>query len=247
MRPPNRFVRWNQIVPSSQSQRRPLKAGEQVAAICFRMKRTGIQFLLVRTGSGRWTFPKGGAEPGLTRAQSAAVEAFEEAGVHGRIEEASFARYLYRKRRPRRSVREAGRRKLVVHAHLCEVWNAGSPQESKRKPKWFPVEKAKRRLRERRADEDGAELSRIIDLAVTRVERMQAKTNGVPDGLRQVKFDAFDVAGTPAALQQTALGRYIRREQTTRRDTWLDSSAPRVQRLLTGKVVPLNGKKASAT
>src|SRR5215470_13683772 len=66
---------------------------QQVAAVCFRILSTGIEFLLVRTRRNRWTFPKGGVQPGLTHAQSAAIEAYEEAGVHGRIEEATFAQY----------------------------------------------------------------------------------------------------------------------------------------------------------
>ncbi len=56
-----------------------------------------FEFLLVQTRGGRWIFPKGGVEPGLTHAQSAALEAFEEAGVHGRMEEIPFARYFRRK------------------------------------------------------------------------------------------------------------------------------------------------------
>src|ERR1700733_5655545 len=66
---------------------------QQVAAICYRTGTRGIEFLLVRTRGGRWIFPKGGVEAGLRQAQSAALEAFEEAGVHGRIEEMPFARY----------------------------------------------------------------------------------------------------------------------------------------------------------
>src|SRR5215470_13183079 len=58
-----------------------------VAAVCFRLLSTGVEFLLVRTRRGRWTFPKGGTQAGFSHAQSAALEAFEEAGVHGRIEE----------------------------------------------------------------------------------------------------------------------------------------------------------------
>src|ERR1700686_1104789 len=80
------------------SQMRRLRECEQVAAVCYRIRNGEIEFLLVRTNSGHWTFPKGGAEPGLTHAQVAALEAFEEAGVHGRIEEASFARYIHCKR-----------------------------------------------------------------------------------------------------------------------------------------------------
>ena len=74
---------------------------EQVAAVCYRLRRGTIEFLLVQTrGSKRWTFPKGSAEPGLSHAQAAAIEAFEEAGVHGRIEEASFTRYVCRRQTP---------------------------------------------------------------------------------------------------------------------------------------------------
>ena len=64
---------------------------DQVAAVCYRVRKEAIEFLLVQTrGSGRWIFPKGSAEPGLSHAQAAAIEAFEEAGVHGRIEEIPF-------------------------------------------------------------------------------------------------------------------------------------------------------------
>src|SRR5437016_9781286 len=75
---------------------RRLRGSEQVAAICYRVRNRTIEFLLVRTRGGRWIFPKGSAEPGLTRAQAAALEAFEEAGVHGRMEEATFTRYVRR-------------------------------------------------------------------------------------------------------------------------------------------------------
>src|SRR5271168_1348599 len=85
-----KFVRLSQL--------RRLRGDQQVAAVCYRVRGTAIEFLLVQTrGSGRWTFPKGSAEPGLTHAQAAALEAFEEAGVHGRMEETSFASYVRRK------------------------------------------------------------------------------------------------------------------------------------------------------
>src|SRR5580658_6607097 len=73
---------------------------QQVAAVCYRIGKRGIEFLLVQTRSGRWIFPKGGVEPGLTHAQSAALEAFEEAGVHGRMETVAFARYSRSERKP---------------------------------------------------------------------------------------------------------------------------------------------------
>lgn len=235
-------AKWN-AAQSPQTRLRVLPADEQVAAVCFRLKRSGIEFLLVRTGSGRWTFPKGCAEPGITRAQSAALEAFEEAGVHGRIEQVPFALYMYRKRRTRRSVARSSGEELVVHAHLCEVSKSGQPKEPSRSPSWFSIDKAKRKLRERRSERDGFELARVIDLAVMRVQSVQPKTNRIIDGLQKVKFDAFDVAATSKTLQRAAISRYIRREQTTSGDPWLKAPLPRTQRLLTGKVLPLPARK----
>src|SRR5713101_1377927 len=117
---------------------------EQVAAVCYRVRGTSIEFLLVRTRKGRWTFPKGGAEAGLTYAQAAALEAFEEAGVHGRIEEASFARYRRGKRaNVQANAQESATPGTVVHAYLCEVLRLGLPQEFNRDRTWFSPEKAK--------------------------------------------------------------------------------------------------------
>src|SRR5258706_6492513 len=89
-RPSARFFRLEHL--------RQLRESEQVASVCYRVRKSGIEFLLVQTHGGRWTFPKGSAEPGLTHAQAAALEAFEEAGVHGRMEEVAFTRYVRRKR-----------------------------------------------------------------------------------------------------------------------------------------------------
>jgi 8-oxo-dGTP pyrophosphatase MutT (NUDIX family) len=161
------------------SQLRKLRGCDQVAAVCYRVRPSGIEFLLVRTNSGHWTFPKGKAEPGLTHAQAAALEAFEEAGVHGRIEETSFARYVRRKRADARdftrSAPKPAEQELAVQAHLCEVSRLGPPQESNRHPTWFSVEKTKRRLQEDRSSDFAAELARVVDRAVTRIKRLRSK------------------------------------------------------------------------
>ena len=141
-----------------------------MAAVCYRVRSSGIEFLLVQTRGGRWTFPKGSAERGLTHAQAAALEAFEEAGVHGRMEEASFTRYM------RHNARDRVGAELVVKAYLCEVSRLESPQEFDRDPTWFTVEKAKRRLREQRGADYGAELARVVDRAVTRIRHLHSET-----------------------------------------------------------------------
>jgi 8-oxo-dGTP pyrophosphatase MutT (NUDIX family) len=162
------------------SQLRRMRGGEQVAAVCFRIRDNAIEFLLVQTRAGRWTFPKGSAELGLTHAQAAALEAFEEAGVHGRMEEVSFTRYV-RHKRAARSAAKSTEKELVINAHLCEVLRLGVPQESGRNPSWFSADKAKRRLREARTPEFAAEHARVVDRAVTRIQRLRRGTNAVLD------------------------------------------------------------------
>jgi len=163
---------------------RRLRGCEQVAAVCYRMRNGEIEFLLVRTRGGRWTFPKGGVESGLTHAQAAALEAFEEAGVHGRMEEASFARYVRRKR----GQTEDPAIELAVNAHLCEVLRQDPPQEFDRNPTWFSPEKAKRRLREDRGPEYGAELARVVERATMRIRRLRSAAHPAGDALQKVTF-----------------------------------------------------------
>ena len=63
----------------------------QVAAVCYRRRGPSVEFLLVNTnGGGKWTFPKGDPESYLSHGQAAEREAWEEAGVRGRIELATF-------------------------------------------------------------------------------------------------------------------------------------------------------------
>jgi 8-oxo-dGTP pyrophosphatase MutT (NUDIX family) len=176
---------------------RKLRGCEQVAAVCYRVGSNSIEFLLVRTGSGHWTFPKGSAEPGLTHAQAAALEAFEEAGVHGRMEEASFAKYVRSKRgymrESTRSAERSAEKELAIQAHLCEVLRLDPPQERNRNPTWFSAEKAKRRLREDRTPDYGAELARVVDRAVIRIQRLRSEIGTAVDGqqkdaLQKVRF-----------------------------------------------------------
>ena len=53
---------------------------DQAAAICFRKLEGRIEYLLVKTTGGRWTFPKGKVENDEEMSFSAKREAFEEQG-----------------------------------------------------------------------------------------------------------------------------------------------------------------------
>jgi 8-oxo-dGTP pyrophosphatase MutT (NUDIX family) len=189
------------------SQLRRLRGCEQVAAICYRVRGGSVEFLLVRTGSGHWTFPKGSAEPGLTHAQAAALEAFEEAGVHGRMEEASFTRYVRRKGGKARNSARSGKRssvkEIAIQAHLCEVTRLDPPQERNRNPTWFSADKAKRCLREDRTHDYGAELARVVNRALARIQRLRNETVVETDrprkgALQKVRFtDRIRIAAGP--------------------------------------------------
>ena len=172
---------------------------EQVAAVCYRIRRSDIEFLLIQTRGGRWTFPKGGIEPGLTHAQAAALEAFEEAGVHGRIEESSFTHYTRRKRGGIRGSVRPPKKEIVVNAHLCEVLRLGPPQESNRNPTWFSAQRTKRRLQEDRKPEVGAELARVVELAVARIQQLREPTPEwtQKDALQKVQFENVQLTGDP--------------------------------------------------
>jgi 8-oxo-dGTP pyrophosphatase MutT (NUDIX family) len=171
----------------------------QVAAICYRVTSRGPEFLLVRTRGRRWTFPKGGVEPGLTHAQVAALEAFEEAGVHGRMESAAFTRY-----RTSRAAQNSKQPSIITGAHLCEVLSLTSPKESKRNPTWFSADKAKRRLREDRIRGHGAELAKVIDLALLRIQRLNLPVEARVDPLRRVQLES---SAAHSAGQTFSIGR----------------------------------------
>ncbi|HZD33528.1 MAG TPA: NUDIX domain-containing protein [Candidatus Angelobacter sp.] len=136
-----------------------------VAAVCYRLKNGEPEFLLVRTRSGRWTFPKGGVDDDATHAAAAAREAYEEAGVQGQIEPEPFHWYFHSKRLRVRSQRSV----IPVQAHLCEVERLVTPKEDHREPTWFTAEKARRRLREKRTPELAQEVVEVVERALLRI------------------------------------------------------------------------------
>lgn len=138
----------------------------QVAAVCYRRNSARIEFLLVNTDSGKWTFPKGSIEPHLSHSQVAAKEALEEAGATGLIERRHFHIYLHGK-----GVFWCGPgvREFAVKAFLMQVQRAGAPEESRRNPTWFDPEGAKVALACRREVKYRNQLSAVVDRALARI------------------------------------------------------------------------------
>lgn len=140
-----------------------------VAAVCYRWQGEEPEFLLVRTRSGRWTFPKGGVDGDPSQAHAAAREAYEEAGVSGKVERKPFHWYFHCKQRFR-----TRRALMPVYAHLCEVVSVEPPQEEHRDPTWFSPTKARQRLSQNRAPELAAEVVAVVDRALLRLQKRSA-------------------------------------------------------------------------
>lgn len=143
---------------------------KQAAAVCFRRTSKGVEFLLVRTTGGRWTFPKGGIEEERGVSGSAAQEALEEAGVTGRIAPTPFTYYLHGKREWKSDDTKAV--KFCVAAFLLEVLadKAAAPERG-RHPTWMSPEEAKKSLTEDRSVIYQDEFRRVIDEAVGEISR----------------------------------------------------------------------------
>lgn len=135
----------------------------QVAAVCYRLNGSSVEFLLVNTSSGKWTFPKGRLCPNLSPSESASREAWEEAGVTGRIEERHFSHYLDTKRT---LGHDSSAREVRIAAFLLEVHSTEDPQESDRNPTWFSAHQARKRLAEGRSSPYSRQIAKMIDAAL---------------------------------------------------------------------------------
>ncbi|WP_086052057.1 NUDIX hydrolase [Pseudoruegeria sp. SK021] len=108
--------------------------------MCFRVKAGKTQILLVTSReTKRWVIPKGWLIPGKTAADSAVIEAFEEAGVQGRLFSKSVGGYTYSK-----SVHRAKSLTCLVRVYPLEVKTllAKFPERHQRKRKWFAAKRA---------------------------------------------------------------------------------------------------------
>ena len=135
----------------------------QVAAVPLRFDERGAAQVLLVTSreTQRWVIPKGWPMKDRKPYDAAAQEAFEEAGVIGKIEKKPIGRYAYFKRR-------------AITFDLCEVevfvlavekqakaW----PEQSQRSAKWFAIEEAAKLV-----DEPGL-AAVLLGLAETSVGR----------------------------------------------------------------------------
>ena len=111
----------------------------QAGAIPYRQSDQGTEFCLITSSSGgHWGFPKGIIEPGDTPQETALQEAWEEAGLHGRIVGEPLGLYHY----------EKWDSELEVTMYLMEVERAAAnwPESGVRKRAWLLSDEALDRL-----------------------------------------------------------------------------------------------------
>jgi len=111
--------------------------GNQVAALCWRAGRRGLEVLLITSlNSKRWILPKGWPEADLTGAGNAAREAFEEAGVTGKIVAQPVGHYHYLKEK-----RDGGGMPVRVEVFALAVTKQLDdwPEKALRTLAWLPL------------------------------------------------------------------------------------------------------------
>lgn len=111
--------------------------------------------LITSRDTGRWVVPRGNPIAGRSPPESAAQEAYEEAGIIGPVEAEAIGFYAYEKRR-----RLGVTVPAVVHLFRMAVTEERNewPEKGQRERRWFSVADAAAAVHE-------AELARLIRLA----------------------------------------------------------------------------------
>jgi len=131
--------------PTTSNQTKPAitqeRTGLQYAALPFRIESGNLQVLLISSReTRRWVIPKGWPVRGLRAREVAAREAFEEAGVVGRmVGKRSVGSYHYGKRLPRNRDRLCRVKVfLLLFDHQLDAW----PEKEQRECQWVTPRRA---------------------------------------------------------------------------------------------------------
>ncbi|MGL4311481.1 MAG: NUDIX hydrolase [Paracoccaceae bacterium] len=112
----------------------------QLGALCYRRNRGKTEVLLVTSrDTGRWIIPKGWPMQGIAPEEAAAREAWEEAGVEGKIKSHPLGDYTYDK------VLKASRSvpcRVTVYPLRVTALARRFPERDERSRKWFSLTKA---------------------------------------------------------------------------------------------------------
>ena len=130
----------------------------QFAALCYRIVQDKPEVLLVTSRrSGRWIIPKGWPIDGKTPAECVLIEAWEEAGVRGKVSGGCLGLFSYQKSfGPERYLPCVAMIYPVKVKSLAETY----PEFGERRRKWLRPRKAAARV----AEPDLAHILKNFDL-----------------------------------------------------------------------------------
>jgi 8-oxo-dGTP pyrophosphatase MutT (NUDIX family) len=111
----------------------------QYGVLPVRRTAGGLEVLLITSrDTRRWVVPRGNPISGKSPAESAAQEAYEEAGIFGPVEPEPLGQYSYEKRRRLGLVPATV---LLFRMDVAEERNDW-PEKRQRERRWFPAEEA---------------------------------------------------------------------------------------------------------
>jgi len=117
----------------------------QFAALCFREKGNKTEILLITTRrSGKWVLPKGWPMKGKTPQLVAQQEAWEEAGVKGKVVNLCLGVYSYRKRTAQGVILPCI---ALIYPVRVDKLQKNWPELGQRRRKWFSPKKAATKVR----------------------------------------------------------------------------------------------------
>ena len=115
------------------STRKPI---QQSAVLAYRVRKKGPQIALVTSlDTGRWVVPKGNVESGMTAWDSAAKEAYEEAGLEGEVTGELIGVYLYQKT----ELKGGGLCEVELFPMKVRRARASWPEKKWRRRKWMSL------------------------------------------------------------------------------------------------------------
>ncbi|MDZ8050391.1 MAG: NUDIX hydrolase [Aulosira sp. ZfuVER01] len=116
------------------------KVLKQSGVIPYRIENGKVEVLLITSRDRQnWVMPKGDIPNGMSPPDSAAKEAWEEAGVIGQVNAREIGTYKYRKQGKNYRVKMY----LLPVETLCEDY----PEAGHRERQWLDVPKAMRRIK----------------------------------------------------------------------------------------------------
>lgn len=115
-------------------------ARSQFGAICYRWHKGKPQVLIITSrGTGRWIIPKGWPMARKSPAQTAATEAWEEAGVEGRVHPLCLGIFSYTKAVDRKNALPYV---VAVYGLRVKRLARSFPERGQRKRKWVTPRRA---------------------------------------------------------------------------------------------------------